>query len=164
MVGCTCQGESLLIKTFLANYQKFWWTFTGYWLPQKITVFVLWREEGYTVKYSLSKREIPRAEPEQFPEGSVYISPYIPTWVIIQTFSMSKSFTSNMSFLLWQYWMSCFSVLVLQLGYIFPHCPVDETIRVRIDPVENSAVAELGNTHFEESNTRKIKFQYYPLY
>ena len=31
-------------------------------------------------------------------------------------------------------------------GYIFPYCPVDEAIQVRIDPVENSVVAALGNT------------------
>ena len=55
------------------------------------TVSVLWRVEGYTVKYSLS----PRAEPEGFLEGSGYISPYIPTRVIIQTFSISKSYTSS---------------------------------------------------------------------
>ena len=36
-------------------------------------VSVLWREEGYTVKYSLSTREIPRAELEGFPKGSGYI-------------------------------------------------------------------------------------------
>ena len=52
-------------------------------------VSVLWREEGYTVKYSLSRREIPRAEPEGFPEGSGYISQYILTWVTIQTISFS---------------------------------------------------------------------------
>ena len=56
---------------------------------------VLWREEGYTVKYSLTPREIPMAEPKGFPEGSGYISPYIPTWVMIQTFSISKSYTSS---------------------------------------------------------------------
>ena len=39
-------------------------------------------------------------------------------------------------------------------GYIFPYCPVDEAIRVRIDPVENSSVAALGNTHGQESNTQ----------
>ena len=37
-------------------------------------VYVLWWEEGSTVKYSLSTREIPREEPEGFPEGSGYIS------------------------------------------------------------------------------------------
>ena len=83
-------------------------------------ISVLWRQDGYTVIYSLSPREIPRAEPEVFPEGSGYISPYILTWVIIQTLSILKSHTSNMSFLLWQYWKSWFSVLVWQLGYIFP--------------------------------------------
>ena len=47
------------------------------------------------MKYSLSPRKIPRAKPEGFPEGSGYISPYIPTWVMIQTFSISKSYTSS---------------------------------------------------------------------
>ena len=41
------------------------------------------------MKYSLSPREIPRAEPKGFPEGSGYISQYIPTRVTIQTFSFS---------------------------------------------------------------------------
>ena len=43
------------------------------------------------MKYSLS----PRAEPKGFPEGSGYISPYIPPLVIIQTFSISKRNTSS---------------------------------------------------------------------
>ena len=46
-------------------------------------------------------------------------------------------------------------------GYIFPYFPVDEAIRVRIDRVENSVVAALGNMHDQESNTRRAKFQYY---
>ena len=37
------------------------------------------RQEGYMVKYSLSTREIPRAEIEGFPKCSHYISPDIPT-------------------------------------------------------------------------------------
>ena len=37
-------------------------------------ISVLGREEGCTVKFSLSTREIVRAEPEGFPEGSGYIS------------------------------------------------------------------------------------------
>ena len=48
------------------------------------------------VKYSLSTREIPREEPKGFPEGSGYISLHIPTYVIIQTFSISKSYTSSL--------------------------------------------------------------------
>ena len=44
------------------------------------------------MKYSLSKREIPRVGPKGFLEGSGYISPYILTSVIIQTFSISKSY------------------------------------------------------------------------
>ena len=58
------------------------------------------------MKYSLSTREIPRAEPEGFPEESGYISPYIPTGVIIQTFSISKSIFLVLSFLVGEYWKS----------------------------------------------------------
>ena len=36
-------------------------------------LYVLWREEGYTMKYNLSLREIPKAKPEGFPEGWGYI-------------------------------------------------------------------------------------------
>ena len=46
---------------------------------------VLWLESGYTVKYSLSPREIPWAPPSGFPSGSGYISLYIPPLVTIQT-------------------------------------------------------------------------------
>ena len=51
----------------------------------------------------------------------------------------------------------------LAAGVYFPSCPVDEAIRVRIDPVENSVVAALGKTHGQESNTKRVKFQYYPF-
>ena len=119
---------------------------------------VLWRDKGFTVKYSLSTREIPRAEPGGCPGASGYISPYIQTWVIIHTFSMSKSYTSRMSFLVGQYWKSWFSVLVWQLGYIFPYCPVYEALRVHIDPVENSVVAALRNSHGQEINTKRVNF------
>ena len=34
---------------------------------------------GYTMKYSMSPREIPRAKPKGFPKGSGYIKFYIPT-------------------------------------------------------------------------------------
>ena len=44
-------------------------------------------------------------------------------------------------------------------GYFFPYCPVDKAIQVRKDPVENSVVAALGNTHNHGSNTRRVKFQ-----
>ena len=57
---------------------------------------------------------------------------------------MSKGYTSS---------MSC-----LAPGVSFP---VDEAIRVRIDPVENSVLAALGSTHGQESNTGIVKFQYY---
>ena len=52
--------------------------------PLLYTVSVIRREEEYTMKYSLSMREIPRAEPKGFLEGSGYISLYILTGVIIQ--------------------------------------------------------------------------------
>ena len=39
---------------------------------------------------------------------------------------------------------------------------VDETIRVRIGSVENSAVAALINTNRQDSITRKVVFQSYP--
>ena len=47
-------------------------------------------------------------------------------------------------------------------GYIFPYCRVDEAIRGRIDPIDNPVVAALGNAY--GSNTRRVKFQYYPFY
>ena len=59
-------------------------------------------------------------------------------------------------------------MLILRIGLVaeaifFPYCPVDEAILVGIDPVENSVVAAPGNIHGEESNTRRVKFQYYPF-
>ena len=48
----------------------------------------MWREEGYKMKYILSSREILRAKPEGFREGSGYISLYVLTWVTMQTFSI----------------------------------------------------------------------------
>ena len=43
------------------------------------------------------------------------------------------------------------------MGYIFPYFPVDEAIRVGIDPVEASVVAALGTMHGQKSNTRRDK-------
>ena len=111
------------------------------------TVSVLWREEEYTVKYSLNTREIPRAEPKGFPEGSGYISPYIPTWVKIQTFSISKSYTSSIVLP----GRAILEELILCIGLDPVH------------PVENSVVAALGNIHGQESITRRVKFQYHPF-
>ena len=54
------------------------------------------------------------------------------------------------------------SISPLLLG-LTQYCQVDEGIRVRIDPVENSVVASLGNINCQESNTRKVKFQYDPF-
>ena len=47
------------------------------------------------MKYSLSLRKIPGAEPEGFSKGSVYISQYILTQVKIQTLSISKKDSSS---------------------------------------------------------------------
>ena len=64
--------------------------------PNRGRLYLYYDEKrGNTVKYSLSPREIPRGEPKGFPEGSGYISPYIPTLVIIQTFSISTSYISS---------------------------------------------------------------------
>ena len=43
------------------------------------------------MKYRLSSREILRAEPEGFPEGSGDISSYTPTLVTIQSFSITST-------------------------------------------------------------------------
>ena len=65
------------------------------------------------VKYRLSKREIPRAEPDGFPEE-----------VIIQTFSISKSYISSIALagraILEELNLS---VMVWQLGLYFPVLP-----------------------------------------
>ena len=119
------------------------------------TTVSVWQEEGYTVKYSLSTREMPRAEIKGFTEGSVFISSYIPTRVIIQIFSISKSYTSSIVL----HGRAILEELILRIGQaagaIFSqYCPVDEAIRVLIDPVENSVLAALGNIHGQESNTR----------
>ena len=45
-------------------------------------------------------------------------------------------------------------------AYIFPYCPAAKQICTHKYPVENSAVAALGNTHSWESNSRRVKFQY----
>ena len=44
-----------------------------------VTLSVLRLEEAYTVKYSLSQRELLRAKPEGLPKGSGNISLYNPT-------------------------------------------------------------------------------------
>ena len=82
-----------------------------------MTVSILWQEEGYTVKYGLSPKEIPRANPKGFPEGSGYISPYIPTRVTIQTFSIT---IPVLCFLGEKYWESWFSLLLWTLRQYFP--------------------------------------------
>ena len=46
------------------------------------------------MKYSLTTREIPRTEPEGFPEGSGYNSMFIQILVITQTFPISKNYNS----------------------------------------------------------------------
>ena len=62
------------------------------WRQIDYIVFVFWREEGYTMKYSLS----PREKAKGYPEGSVNISLYFPTWVTIKALSTT---TPSWSFL-----------------------------------------------------------------
>ena len=70
------------------------------------------------MKYSLSPREIPRAKPEGYPEGSGYISLYIPTQITIQTFSIT---TPALSF------------LGINIGRVdFPYCYKSWAIRENI--------------------------------
>ena len=83
---------------------------------------------------------------------------------MIQTFSISKSYTSSIVLP----GRAILEELTLRIGLaaevIFSqYCPVDEAIRVRIDPVENSVLGVLGNINGQESNTRILKFQYYPF-
>ena len=47
------------------------------------------------MKYSLSTRKIPRKEPKGFSEGLGYISLFIQTQVVIQTYSISLKLTSS---------------------------------------------------------------------
>ena len=94
-----CLGASVRL-----NYKSYFW-FLGNqvvalceYKKKLFCICIMTRGGIYTVKYSLSTREIPRAEPVVFPKGSGYISPYILTGVIVQTFSISKSFTSIIVF------------------------------------------------------------------
>ena len=65
-------------------------------------VSVLRQDEGYTVKYSLSLREIPRAKPRGISQGlRLYFTVYFPTQVTIQIFSIT---IPVVSFLGEQYW------------------------------------------------------------
>ena len=56
---------------------------------------VLWLNLGYTVKYSLSPREICQASPSGFPSCSGYISPYILCLVIIHIQYIHQTSTST---------------------------------------------------------------------
>ena len=80
---------------------------TKTWKSISNTVSVLWQKDGYILEYSLRLREIPRAKPKGFPEGSGYISVYFLTWVTIQTFSITNP---ALTFPGDQYWKSRFSV------------------------------------------------------
>ena len=72
------------------------------------------------MKYSLSQREIPREKPQGFPNGSGYISLYIPTPVTIQIFSIKLKQCP--------FWRSILKELILHIaptagqnGKILPH-------------------------------------------
>ena len=62
------------------------------------------------MKYRLSPKEIPRAEPEEFLEGSGDISLYTPPQVTIQSFSITSTsqyflvFASG-AYNIFQYWL-----------------------------------------------------------
>ena len=81
----TFQFYSKCLALITLSLFGLFWPWDCNWPMLFNTVFLLWREEGYTVKYSHKGN----------PEGSGYILPYILTWVIIQTFSVSKSYTSS---------------------------------------------------------------------
>ena len=80
------------------------------------------------MKYSVSRREILKAKPKVFPEGSGYISSYFLTRVTIQTFLITNP---TLTFLGDQYWKSLFTVLLLQVGNTGKYCPVDLAILER---------------------------------
>ena len=97
--------------------------------------------------------------PRDFLRLRLYFT-YIPTWVRIQTFSISKSYTSSIVLPGRPILEELILCIGLAAGAIFfPYCSVDDAIWVRIDPVENSVVAALGNKHGQDSNTRRVKFQ-----
>ena len=75
-------------------------------------VTVLWREEGYTMKYCLSPRKSPRAQPKQFSEGSGNISLYTLTQVTIQSFSITS--TSQYFLVLTQWACNIFSYWLVE--------------------------------------------------
>ena len=64
------------------------------------------------MKNSLNPREITRAKPEEFLEGSGYISLYYLTQVTIQTFLIRNP---ALTFMDDQYWKSSLSVFLGQL-------------------------------------------------
>ena len=105
------------------------------------------------MKYSLGLREILRAKPEGFPEGSGYISSYIPTRVTIQTFSITALALTVLGD---QYWKSWFSVLLCLLDNTGKYCPVDWAI------LESwiwilQCLMRIGNIHY----TRLIRLYYF---
>ena len=118
----------------------------------------------------LCLQEFPQAAPLGTPSGKgVYLTVYplsCPYTDTVYTdlshntdISISKSYTSSIVLPGGE----ILAELILGIG-LAPKCPLDEAIRVRIDPVENSVVGTLGNTHGQESNTKRVKFQYYPFW
>ena len=86
------------------------------------------------MKYSLSPRKILRAEPEGFSKGSVYISLYILTQVIIQTLSISK--TPVLSFLVGAILVELIFRIALAAGPIFSSIFQSGPIFFSIPPAE----------------------------
>ena len=121
---CSLYGVLIYVNNTV-NKAVFWICKWPHETPQNMQNFiasVLWREEGYTMKNSLRQREIPGAMSEVFCKGSGNIWSYIPTWITIQTFSIT---TSALTFLGDQYWKSWFSVLLRQLANAGKYWPID---------------------------------------
>ena len=76
------------------------------------------------MKYNLRPRKIPRAKPQIFSKGSVYISPYILTQVIIQSLLISKNYTSSIVLPGWAICVDLIFRIVLAAGpKFFSICP-----------------------------------------
>ena len=104
----------------LKKDKKSWFIF-AHGCPAPAATTVVWQDEGYSMKYSLSPREIPRSKPKGFPEGSGYVSSYFLTRVTIQTFLITNL---ALTFLGDQYWKNWFSVLLWLLGNTGKFCSV----------------------------------------
>ena len=90
---------------------------------------VLWLKSGYTVKYSLSPRKIPRSPLSGFPMCSGYISLFIPPLIILQIQYIAAVFLLNFQvhffiFIFFSSYVVFPSVLLLdfQLDFVIISC------------------------------------------